>query len=275
MRKLGVPVLVLALMTTLGVPLAQSAASPADLVVEEVLERSGITRQIAQIQGHLAAQGNQRLSQVDPKDQAAVTDVLRRAFHPEAIHAAVKETFVADFDQQRAAGALAWLRSPVSRRLVDLEVAASSPEAMQGMQEFAGRLQNSPPTEKRLALVQGLDDATEATALTLDLVTTAVRGIASAVDPMLPPEKRLKEGDLEEFRRGSSHTLRMTNLVMMLFAYRAASDDELFVYLQFYRSDAGQWLVRSYRKGLLNAIAGASRRAGEELGRAGLGGRKE
>jgi hypothetical protein len=53
------------------------AAAP-EAVVEQLLDLSGAKQQIGQIQGHVAGQGAQRLSTLDAKQQAAVTELKTR-----------------------------------------------------------------------------------------------------------------------------------------------------------------------------------------------------
>jgi len=261
-----------ALITCAGLSPAHAGAGEASQLVEEVLERSGANRQLAEIQAQIEAQGRERAAQLDPKAQAAVTQIMARAFRPEFLYAITKESFVADFDPQQATALLTWLQSPLSRRIVEFEVRAAAPQAREEMTAYFEGARNVPPAATRVALVQALDDATEGTPALLDLLAAMIRGLAAALDPLVSPDKRLKEGEFAELLRASEPALRTTSLATALFVYRNLSDDELYAYVQVCRSDAGKWYFRTLRKGLVRAVGEASRLAGEEIGRAGLAG---
>lgn len=240
-----------------------------DALVKEVLEISGAKKQIQQIPEMVKSHMAQRQGETDPKVYETIRKIMIESYQADALYQAVAESLQKKFDAQSLSAVLQWHRSPLSRKITQLEVQSSSPKALQEMQQFAAQLQNKPPAQGRLALVQKLDQLTGSSELSIEMALTSFRAMAKAFDPVLPQEKRLKPGQLEEIgntmRRQLEVPLKNQTLIVFLFTYRSLPDSELKQYVDFVESDPGRWFHKVMNESFLYAMTAAAERASKEI----------
>ena len=101
---------------------------------------------------------------------------------------------------------------------------------------------------------------------------TMMQSVRKVVDPVLPPEQRLRPGALEQMTsraRSKVHDMAGdTSTVQMLFDYRKASDDDLKAYVAFYESDDGRWFSNLVSKSLIGAVRSLADKAAAEVAKA-------
>jgi hypothetical protein len=82
--------------------------------------------------------------------------------------------------------------------------------------------------------------------------------IAQALNPLLAPDKQLREGELEAVKENMMDKLKpvLDNAVSIsfLYAYQPLSDDELQRYIDFWLSDGGRWFIRNNEEAVTTAI---------------------
>lgn len=238
-------------------------------LIEEVLELSGAKKQIEQIKDIVNAQSAQHQNELEPEMFEKFSRVMNGSYRGDVLYKNVVNYFKDNFDQGRLLVILDWLNSPLSQKMTRLEVAASTVEAMRGMNDFAVWMQQNPPAQERLALVQKLDETVGGTKLVIEMNLVSFRGIAKAIDPTLPPEKRLQKGQLDQLcgqmRTQLQLPLKNSTLVSYLYTYRSVSDYELKTYINFWESEAGMWFNRVYSEAVLGAMANAAEEAGGRM----------
>lgn len=255
-------------------PPATDEAPPRDAgaLVDEVLELSGARRALAQIPGQVQAQIQQRKGQLPETDLARLGDIMTRSFSPDALHAGLRESLSKQADPDRLSLVVRFLRSPLARRMTQLELDATAPGSPAEMKKFAERTQASGPPQARLELIQRLDAATGSTEVAVDAAVAVIRAIGKALNAASPQDRRLTarelDGMIEKTKAAMSDSLRAAATLQLLFAYRSAADRELGDYVQFWESDPGRWFLRAFRKGLLEAISAAATSAAAEITRA-------
>jgi type IV pilus assembly protein PilP len=261
------------LQETLGTKAPDTEKAKQSTLITEALELSGAKKQIEQLATVLRVQYQTQLTKrqgaIDPKEFARVQGIFKESFgeayRAEALYQSVESSLVNKYDEKRLLATLQWFRSPLGKKISQLEVRSSAPEASQEIAKFTAELKKKPAGKGRLALVQRLDKATSATEFPVQTNLDSFRSLMKAVDAIVPPEKRLKEGQLEKLvndMRGELQTpLRETTLVNMLFTYRTLQDDELRQYVEFAESDSGRWFATASVDGLKSALAAASEKA--------------
>ncbi len=268
MRQLSLLV-VLCMMGTSALAYAQDKKTDPNTLIEEVLDLSGAKRQIAQIPAVVQVVAAQRKTGLQPEEDAKVGRILAESYQAEALYQTVKDHLTRSFDHQRFLVLLQWLRSPLARRLLDFEVRASTPEAMQDMQQFASQRHRKPPGRERLTLLRKLDEAAGVTEFNIEMILSSFRGLAKAIDPLLPPEKRLKKGQLEQLvsdMRAQMETAIHNEVILtMLYTYQSATDTELRAYVAFLESETGRWFSSVASDGMLRAMTAAAERAGTQV----------
>lgn len=254
-------------------PPPDAVETPRDLaaLVDQVLDRSGAKRAIAQIPRHVQAGIRERNAQLSPATLATLSDIMTQAFSAETLYTRVREAFIKQGDPRRLELMLGFLQSPLAKQMIELELDATSPEGLAEIKQFAERLKTSPPPPARLALVRKLDAASGATDLSIEVAIAVFRSMAKVIDAASPPDKRLKPGELEviiaKMRAAMYDSARVAMSIQLLFTYRSVPDKELSDYVQFYESDPGKWFVQVSRKGFLDAISAAATSGAEEMTR--------
>src|SRR5262249_47864075 len=147
-------------------------------------------------------------------------------------------------DRARGEAALAWLRTPLARRLLELETAALAPDAAEARSKYVDALPGAPPPPARLALMHRLHPAPRPPDSALEMT----EAIEDAVPRATGPVSGRRPGRRDAVQRAwRDERARMQAMASVLFAYRTLPDAELARYLAFAESPTGRWLNAMYR----------------------------
>jgi hypothetical protein len=240
--------------------------------VDELLELSGVRAQLVGLLNRVALDLRPPSGQMSAADLATIDRILAQSLRHEAVYGAVRDAFRPQVDRPNLEAAAAWLRTPVARKIVAMEIASSEPSAEQKVADYAAMVKANPPPARRLELLQRLDWVTGANETSADLVAAIARGLSTAVSAAGPPESRLRPGQIEDraaqVRARAQETLREVRTMSMLYTYQALEDDELAEYVRFSGSDAGRWYNTAMRKALVGSIGKVVEQTATELVRA-------
>src|SRR5262249_10674978 len=132
-------------------------------------------------------------------------------------------------------------------------------------QRYASVLQLDPPSSNRMRLLQQLDEQTETTAKSVQMVLSVVmsmsKGFTAAgfVAPTPPP-------DFEKtFKAQVSESLSRAITLTMLFKYRSISDNELAGYLTFLKTPSAIAFNSSVWNGMSASLSDAAQLFGQNL----------
>jgi hypothetical protein len=217
--------------------------------VLELYVKSGMEKQVQQIPSVMQALFDQSVPEDDqarklPKEVlSAMRASVPAAFAPERL----KETILAELTRRLTAqdikDTLQWLDSPIGKKCTQLEEAASTPEAQDEMQQYAGRLHDSPPTAERLKVLRELDSAATVTGNAVEMAIQTQAAVALAIIATLPVEQQKPREevyrDIEKTRPAIEALVRSQTLISQLWAYRSLTDAEIKRYTQFAKSPAG------------------------------------
>jgi len=251
-------------------PVAPARTGP--VTVEELLELSGMRAQLVGIASRLGGELRPAKGQLNPRDEAAVDRILGGALHHEKIYTLMRGELRRDVDRAKLEATVEWLRSPIARKIVALEVASSETGTDQKVAAYAAGLKASPPPGQRVELLQKLDWIAGTTETSTDITAAITRSVTKAVSSVSPPAQKLRPGQIEsrvaEIRNRTGELLRQVQLVTMLYAYESLEDAELGEYVRFSASDAGRWYNGRMHKALVSAVVTVVERTVVELVRA-------
>ena len=251
-------------------PVEPARTGPA--TVEELLELSGLKAQLVGIATRLAGEVQPPPGQMSMKDQTAVDRILARAVSHDKIYALIRDELRGDVDRAKLEATVAWLRSPVARKIAALEVASSGPGTEQKLSVYAAGLKANPPPAPRLELLQKLDWISGAAETSADIVAAVTRSVSKGVSAISPPAESLRPGQIEsrvaELRTRVSESVRQAQLLSMLYTYQSLDDTELAEYVRFSASEPGRWYSARVHKALVSAVGEVVERATVELVRA-------
>jgi hypothetical protein len=111
------------------------------------------------------------------------------------------------------------------------------------MQQYAARLQSSPPKAERLKVLKQFDSGVKATEGTVDMAINAQIAVALAIIATFPLEQRMPLDDvsreMEKNRPVLEATVRSQVLIAHLYTYRSMTEVEIQLYAEFAKSPAG------------------------------------
>jgi hypothetical protein len=219
-------------------------------VIDTLLELSGARRQIAQFSD--PRQFQSLLSGVGTAEQAQqLQRIFARAFRPEAFYRPLRARLEQNLTPARTPMLLQWLSSPLSRRVVDLEIKASSPHMRGELDRFARKIEREGSPQKRLNLVQRLDSALRSSEFRAEMATILIRNVTQAFSSGAQAGSGLA---LDKLKADLWRTARDGTLLHFLYTYRTLSDEELEEYVRFWESDNGRWFAPILHQGFLDAI---------------------
>src|SRR5437879_11777899 len=93
---------------------------------------------------------------MSPADQAIIDRILAQWLRQETVYSAVRDAFRPQVDRPSLETTAAWLRTPVERKIVALEIAASEPGADQKVADYAASVKTNTPPDSEHELLQRL-----------------------------------------------------------------------------------------------------------------------
>ena len=240
-----------------------------DALIDEALEISGIKRQLEGLPAQVKAGVDLSQSPLPPKERAAVTKILGDAFRPGPILASIRAALQKNYDPLPMGLTLAQLRTPTARKIVALERTTADPDIVQKVQAFAAQLKDAPPAPERVARLAQLDAATGSTDFVLEFKMASVTAVFRVISTLMPQEQRpaaaKAEAAAKQLINQQREVTRQEMLVLFLYVYRGATDEELDEYVAMGSGEPGRWFQAVYRKGLIEALSAATETAIRQL----------
>lgn len=246
------------------------AQAPGPLsAVREAMALAGIDAQLEQVPQAAVGQVEQRRERLpaDLADWLAVN--LAELFSARRMREAVEAEMVRTYDEARMAEALAWLRSPLGRKLTELEIEAGGTESQQRIDAFAEELNDRPPAQERVDRIGRMTRATESLEAGIEAITLLTLPMIYALNAISAPESRASadaiSGVVDQMRERLRDPLAEQVVLRALYTYRSIDEDDLERYVTFLESDAGRHLYAGYNLGLLGAMFAAGQELGDRL----------
>jgi hypothetical protein len=200
---------------------------------------------------------------------AAMTGTIDRAFAEEDLKGVVLKELKERLTTSEIKGALSWLDSPLGKRITLMEEMASTPAAYFGMQQYASKLRDLPPTAVRLGMVERLDSATRATESNVDMLLRMQAAVAMAFLSALPAEREMPfENLLKEMAKAKPAVeaeMRSQMQLGILYTYRDLSETEIAQYIAFLTSPPGSKYQSAVTAAIKKAFLAGSVKWGEAI----------
>ncbi|MBI5848472.1 MAG: DUF2059 domain-containing protein [Nitrospirae bacterium] len=246
--------------------------SPEDQgLIHDLLERSGAKKQMENYAEILSSALPQfRLGMSEGRHNSDVLHFLRDSYRLHKIYPPVADTFSVRFNKQYISSVLQWLKSPLGKKIADLEVAANMPEMLKksaAYQEEYERMQKS-----RKQRISDIEKAVRATELNVDIIAGSLFEMLKGMQVGMQGSGRMNSEEIDTLvgsvRGVPREQLVRELLVSLAFTYRSLTDEELGEVVRFYRSPEGRWFNDTSIEAIRAAIGKASREVGEKMGNA-------
>ena len=256
-------------------PVVAYAQNQNDALIQALYVKSGLEKQVEQVPLLIRAGldqevlENDRIKRMPRKAIAAISGALQEAFAPDSLKKTILGEVRENLTIEDVTKVLEWLDSPIGRKCTQLEEAASTPEALVEIQQYAAQLQNSTPTADRLRILRKLDSALKATETNVEIAINIQLGVAAAIIALLPLEQQRPLADIPaEIEKNRPHieaVMRQQTLVFLLYAYRSITNAELERYIEFATSPTGSKYHVVAISGLKKALLDGSIKWGEAI----------
>jgi hypothetical protein len=259
-------------------PITVYAQIQNDSQIQELYVKSGLEKQLEQLPFVIqatfeqASQADKNIQKLPKNISSIIKASIQEAFKPTSLKEAVLAEMREKLTAQDIKKVLDWLDSPLGKKCTQLEEAASTPEALAKMQQYAARIQNSPPTAERLNILRKLDSAVKSTESGVDIAINSQIAIALATSSTLPLEQRRSlesiSRELEKNRPQLEAMVRSQVLLSYLYTYQSLTEDEIQQYIEFAASPAGSKYHSVTEEALKKAFLEGSVRWGKSIGEA-------
>ena len=150
-------------------------------LITELLDRSGIRKRVERIQPLFETPLSQRLDRLTPKQQETIHTITARAFQSGVLYRSVVATFLRKLDQEKLSQVVAWLKMPLTEKMIRFEQAPLISDQANAMEAFVRDLDRHPPSAERTALIRRLSQATHAEEELYQTSEAAVQGMGKIV----------------------------------------------------------------------------------------------
>jgi hypothetical protein len=241
----------------LGCEEAMQPADP-DAKMREIYFLSYLPGQVDPVGLYVEQALGQQKSIFTAEQYAVAEKVVHEQMSAEKLEAATLKRLAAQPQREYLDEGLAWLNTPNVRKFMAKKSAAWSPTGLQEMKVYLEKEPQNPPSERRLALIERYDTATNSSGLTAETMLLSAYGVAVMHDALQPTDQRLGPQKLQDSMATQRSVLtpifKETSTVAHKFAFGDLSDDELEEIVVFAESNPGQWLYTTISTTFLNGV---------------------
>ena len=244
---------------------------PPDSVFDELMQKSGLWIQLAQVEPMMQAgvsQAQAKASRLGEKDLVRLQEAIASAYAADALRTSVRDQLVATLSPQDAASVLRWLSSDLGQRITALEEAGSSPEAAIERLDAAPRLLASLPASRRERLerlTKATFSADAAAAIIVDTMIGVARGLALSRPGAATDKGEDLKSKFQSQRAQFAEMLEPRIVADFASIYQSLSDQELDQYVAFCESPTGHRFAQASLDALDKALSEAASRLGQWL----------
>ncbi|HKA40162.1 MAG TPA: hypothetical protein VKD25_10350 [Burkholderiales bacterium] len=244
---------------------SHAASSPKTAAkVDRLLDAAGIAHSVRQLLPSMMASFDDPSQKLPTNVRYALREATEQAFQPEPMIARVRTRMGAALTERQLDDTLAWLDSPLGRRITALENESAEPAALPKILAYARELEKRPLSQPRAGLLREMDAATGASEVNSLMTEAGILAVALGMNAAQPVEQQVPADALRENVKASMPQLRqqVTEMVVlgMSYTYRSLSDQELGSYLKFLKSPSGAAYSKAAVAGMNEAILEANAR---------------
>lgn len=269
-KKANIPLLALMLFlaATPELGAAQEKIPDAD-PVGTLMDKAGLNKQLEDIRQLIEAgmaEANKETKSLTPEMLQEVNRLAASAFDSEKLKKGVHDHLQANLSEADTRSTLAWLDSPLARKISQMEEQASQPEAYTEMMGMADQLMAN---AGRVELVKKLDTAVKATETAMSAAvntqTSLIAGLTSGLKPELRPTFEAIQSEVKKNKGQMQPIIEAHTVLSYLYSYKDLTDDEIGRYLAFAESQTGKKYHSAAAAGLDATLVHAARTLADNL----------
>jgi len=221
---------------------AHSAGDDHGNLIARVVELDGLDKAFDAIPAVFESIASQRqlVSRNAPDEQRLHTEVMK-TIDLETARKTVAGHLAANADDETLKAVLAWLESPLGRKISREEINAATEQDPTAMQRYLASLRSAPLPRERIELMQRYVAqkrmAEVLTKITRNVTIAMLTGLSEGGD-CTPDDPESVEAELQEDYGAVLENMRQQSILSAIFAYRKITDDEMEQYMRFMTGDS-------------------------------------
>lgn len=213
--------------------------------VMQLIELSGMYKFIEAFPGLVDSNIAQRkLTSKTPELDAKIAKIIKTSFDAETARRNLYEFVKQNMDQRTLEDALAWLETPLARKLTKAENDAAAAEAQAEVLRYLAGFQKNPPPPDRVKVIQRLVKEAKLVESTVALVIDIMTGMINSFNLVMPDAKKMSKGEIRAQVNGMKPMLdqAMHQQITMstFYTYRNISNADLEKYIAYLTSKSGE-----------------------------------
>lgn len=231
---------------------ADIATAEQNDLAEKLLEASGLKKQLRGMEASVLVNKPQlEFLGLSREETTIIGNIYSRVFRSENYHKDVLEVFAKNINKIYFSAVEQWFNSSLGKKTAQMESAFQLMSSSQKEEKTMGLLASSFPSGERLALIEKLEKGMDSTNLGLTLVQLQLQDLAPLGTEF---KKNVAEALLTDLKEKVwTQPLHERMLLVLLYAYRELSDQELASFAGFVESAPGQWFFQTKKKASIEA----------------------
>jgi hypothetical protein len=230
----------------LGVASGLSAQTPRDKVIE-FLDQTGIAEQLNDIPFIINEQFRTEAYKFQPEIQAEIKSQLRASFVAELVREDAISYVLNDVEQGHIQVVLDWLNSPLTMKMNELEIQATTQESQAELASFVEKVEDGEVNQARLQTILDFDDLTQTTNSTVEYIAELYLALVQAMNPYVASEDKINSDETDAMKAMIVQEVypqyKDVTVILNLYTYKDVSDEELNEYISFYKTPEGIWFT--------------------------------
>jgi len=215
-----------------------------DSVTTEVMRLSGLAFQV-ELLAMMVRGEFERLRSLGFRSGGVAATIVAQTFSPDTLRSNMHRSLARSLDQERTSILLAWLRTPLSQRIVSLESASATAGHQMQLISFINQLPSTPPAPARLTLIHRLERAGDVAQGSAIVMAAAGASLRRTLGPFVASAGRApRDVDGQHVSSPLDESYRLRIMLSLLFTYRDLSDAELGRYVGVLESPTGRWFTQ-------------------------------
>lgn len=225
--------------------------------VIEFLDQTGISEQLVDIPFIINEQFIAEEQRFQPEIQAEIKSQLMASFNADLVREDAISFVLNDIEQGHIQSVINWLNSPLTVRMNELEVQATTPESQNDLAAFVEKVQAGEVDQSRLQTILDFDDLTKTTNSTVEYIAELYLALVQAMNPYVATEDKINPDDTDAMKAMIIQEVypqyKDVTVILNLYTYKDVSDEELNQYISFYKTPEGIWF-REVSSGLFKHV---------------------
>ncbi len=225
---------------------AASAEPAADRMLDELMQKSGLWKQLAQIEPQMmfgAEQTQSGKTKLPDADFVRLKASISRSYSADRLRADMRKQLALELLPADQSAALQWLTSDLGTRITELEEKSGELAEIRQREKDAGKLAAGLAPERRNrieALVRAMRVAESGASIIINTTLGVANGFAVAAPAGASSGLAALRAKLEAQRRRLVESLEVRMVTECAFIYRSLNDEEIARYITFADSPSGR-----------------------------------